>query len=63
MVVINSPNNPSGSVYTEAEYRALAAVLEKYPESTFFQMKSMNTSTMVFLTLVLLKFLRCTIVL
>ena len=32
MVVINSPNNPSGSVYTEEEYRALAAVLEKYPE-------------------------------
>ena len=32
MVVINSPNNPSGSVYTEAEYRALAAVLEKYPD-------------------------------
>lgn len=31
MVVINSPNNPSGSVYTEEEYRALAAVLEKYP--------------------------------
>jgi aspartate aminotransferase len=31
MVVINSPNNPSGSVYTEAEYKALAAVLEKYP--------------------------------
>ena len=26
------PNNPSGSVYTEAEYRALAAVLEKYPD-------------------------------
>ena len=32
MVVINSPNNPSGSVYTEAEYRALAEVLEKYPK-------------------------------
>jgi aspartate aminotransferase len=32
MVVINSPNNPSGSVYTEAEYRALATVLEKYPD-------------------------------
>lgn len=32
MVVINSPNNPSGSIYTEAEYRALAAVLEKYPD-------------------------------
>jgi aspartate aminotransferase len=32
MVVINSPNNPSGSVYTEAEFRALAAVLEKHPD-------------------------------
>ncbi|MBL6646577.1 MAG: pyridoxal phosphate-dependent aminotransferase [Flavobacteriaceae bacterium] len=32
MVVINSPNNPSGSVYTEAEYRALATVLEKHPD-------------------------------
>ena len=32
MVVINSPNNPSGSVYTEAEYSALAAVLEKHPD-------------------------------
>ena len=32
MLVINSPNNPSGSVYTEEEYRALAAVLEKFPE-------------------------------
>lgn len=31
MVVINSPNNPSGSVYTEEEHHALAAVLEKYP--------------------------------
>ena len=32
MVVINSPNNPSGSVYTEGEYRALADVLEKHPD-------------------------------
>lgn len=31
MVIINSPNNPSGSVYTEQEYKALATVLEKYP--------------------------------
>lgn len=31
MIFFNSPNNPSGSVYTEAEYRALAKVLEKYP--------------------------------
>lgn len=32
MVIFNSPNNPSGSVYTEAEYRALAKVLEKHPD-------------------------------
>ncbi len=31
MIFFNSPNNPSGSSYTESEYRALAAVLEKYP--------------------------------
>ncbi|GAB1308109.1 pyridoxal phosphate-dependent aminotransferase [Urechidicola sp. KH5] len=31
MIFFNSPNNPSGTIYTEAEYRALAAVLEKYP--------------------------------
>ncbi len=33
MVFFNSPNNPSGSMYSEAEYRALAVVLEKYPKS------------------------------
>ena len=32
MVFFNSPNNPSGTIYTEAEYRALAAVLEKHPQ-------------------------------
>jgi aspartate aminotransferase len=32
MVFFNSPNNPSGSMYSEEEYRALAAVLEKYPK-------------------------------
>ncbi|MDP4601002.1 MAG: pyridoxal phosphate-dependent aminotransferase [Polaribacter sp.] len=31
MVFFNSPNNPSGTIYTEAEYRAFAEVLEKYP--------------------------------
>ncbi|WP_369048338.1 pyridoxal phosphate-dependent aminotransferase [Tenacibaculum sp. UWU-22] len=31
MVFFNSPNNPSGSVYSEEEYRALAKVLEKHP--------------------------------
>ncbi len=31
LIFFNSPNNPSGSVYSETEYRALAEVLEKYP--------------------------------
>jgi aspartate aminotransferase len=31
MIFFNSPNNPSGSMYSETEYRALAAVLEKHP--------------------------------
>ena len=32
MVFFNSPNNPSGSMYSEAEYRALATILENYPQ-------------------------------
>tara|TARA_R110002073_G_scaffold89852_7_gene212546 strand:- start:10167 stop:11354 length:1188 start_codon:yes stop_codon:yes gene_type:complete len=32
MVFFNSPNNPSGTIYTESEYRALASVLEKHPQ-------------------------------
>ena len=32
MIFFNSPNNPSGTIYSEAEYRALAQVLEKYPQ-------------------------------
>ena len=31
LIIINSPNNPSGSIYNENEYRAIAKVLEKYP--------------------------------
>ena len=31
LVMFNSPNNPSGTIYTEDEYRALGKVLEKYP--------------------------------
>lgn len=31
LVVINSPSNPSGVAYTEAELKALAAVLLKFP--------------------------------
>ena len=32
MIFFNSPNNPCGSMYSEEEYRALAAVLEKHPQ-------------------------------
>ena len=32
MVIFNSPNNPSGTIYNENEYRELAKILEKYPE-------------------------------
>lgn len=32
MIFFNSPNNPSGTMYTEEEYRALAAVLENHPQ-------------------------------
>lgn len=31
MIFFNSPNNPSGTIYSEKEYRALAKVLENYP--------------------------------
>lgn len=31
MIFFNSPNNPSGTVFTEEEFRALAKVLEKHP--------------------------------
>jgi aspartate aminotransferase len=31
LILFNSPNNPSGTIYTEEDYRALAAVIEKYP--------------------------------
>ncbi|MNM33363.1 Aspartate aminotransferase [compost metagenome] len=30
-VILNTPNNPSGAVYTEAELSSLAVVLRKYP--------------------------------
>jgi aspartate aminotransferase len=32
LILFNSPNNPSGVIYSEEEYRALAEVLEKYPQ-------------------------------
>lgn len=31
-ILLCSPSNPTGSVYSEAELRAIAAVLEKYPD-------------------------------
>ena len=31
LVMFNSPNNPSGTIYTKEEYSALGAVLKKYP--------------------------------
>ena len=32
LIMFNSPNNPSGTIYTEDEYRALGEVLAKYPD-------------------------------
>lgn len=32
MIFFNSPNNPCGTMYSEKEYRALAAILEKHPQ-------------------------------
>jgi aspartate aminotransferase len=32
LIFFNSPNNPSGTSYSEQEYRDLAKVLEKYPD-------------------------------
>ena len=32
LVIINSPNNPSGSVYSKEEYIELSKVLERYPD-------------------------------
>ena len=32
LIMFNSPNNPSGTIYTEAEYRALGKVLAKHPD-------------------------------
>ncbi len=31
MIFFNSPNNPSGTIYNEQEYRTLAKILEKHP--------------------------------
>ena len=32
LIIFNSPNNPSGTVYSENEYKALGEVLNKHPE-------------------------------
>jgi aspartate aminotransferase len=32
LIMFNSPNNPSGTIYSEEEYRALGKVLEKHPD-------------------------------
>lgn len=32
LIMFNSPNNPSGTIYSEEEYRALGKVLAKYPD-------------------------------
>ena len=32
MIILNSPNNPSGSMYSEDELRAIGEVLSKYPD-------------------------------
>ncbi len=34
VLILNSPSNPTGAVYTEDELRALCAVLKKYPALT-----------------------------
>ena len=34
MLILNSPNNPSGAVYNERELRALAEVLLEHPNIT-----------------------------
>lgn len=32
LIILNSPSNPTGKVYSEAEYRALGEVLTEYPK-------------------------------
>ena len=53
LIIFNSPNNPSGSIYTEKEYRDLAKVLENYPDifilsDEIYEHISYGTSTFSF---------------
>lgn len=56
LIIFNSPNNPSGSIYTEKEYRALAKVLENYPaifilSDEIYEHISYGTQTFSFATI------------
>ncbi len=56
LIIFNSPNNPSGSIYTEKEYRALAKVLENYPDifilsDEIYEHISYGTQTFSFATI------------
>ena len=56
LIIFNSPNNPSGSIYTEKEYRALAKVLENYPDifilsDEIYEHISYGTKTFSFATI------------
>ena len=42
MIIVNSPNNPSGSVYNENELRQIGKMLMDYPKILFCRMKFMN---------------------
>jgi aspartate/methionine/tyrosine aminotransferase len=32
IVIVNSPNNPSGAVYSESTIKEMAAIIKEYPE-------------------------------
>ena len=59
MIFFNSPNNPSGTVYSEAEYRALLRSWRNILKYIFFLMRSMNTSVMALQVSVLLLLKAC----
>ncbi len=45
MLILCSPSNPTGSVYSKEELAALAEVLRSIQKYLCWQMKSTNTST------------------